>query len=187
MGQRALVLRPHHVTGGDREAARATLRDDLNTGFARLGYRYELTELGQILRLTDEPQDLEILEGEQRTADAHLSELVDRAKGDFFDRAGQRTAQALEAIVDAFERIKTLENLSKAVSIPISLERISSQPQVRQRIDKEMRELTEIGNSFEIRHHEVAQLAIESDEIIDYLFYRYYNVVRVFIRAYPPA
>ena len=43
--------------------------------------------------------------------------------------------------------------------------------------DEEFRKLTEIGNSYRIRHHETDKKAIEKNKNINYLFFRMLSLI----------
>ncbi len=47
-----------------------------------------------------------------------------------------------------------------------------------------MQELTNIANNFCIRHHEIGKKEINDPEIIDFLFYLYFNYIRLILVKY---
>lgn len=173
-----------HVSTSNKVDGQLRYREEVNGTFERMGYRYEIRVDGTVVRLSDPVQDEDILADVEPTTDDHLNELIARAQYDFYDKAGDRKAQALEAIVDAFERIKTLESSDKPTSIQTTLEKVSDEPEVREHIDTEMKSLTSAGNSFGIRHHETSQIIVNDEHLVDYLFYRYYNIVRLIKAQY---
>jgi hypothetical protein len=52
-----------------------------------------------------------------------------------------------------------------------------------ERVNKEMMELTEIGNNFMIRHTEVGKTPVDDPDQIDYLFHRIFSSIRLILKA----
>ena len=79
---------------------------------------------------------------------------------------------------DAWERIKTLEQpTDKRKSIGILLDKASSEPKFRERLEREVAELTEIGNNFMIRHTEITKTPVTLSPHVDYLFHRMFALI----------
>jgi hypothetical protein len=173
-----------HLRTFDGTAARADYLEIVNRALSRMGYFYELREGGEVVRLSVPEQDAGILDTRVQSGDTHLDALVQRAVADFYNRTGLRKQQALEAIVDAFERVKTLEAGDKKASLSQVLDKATSNAVVRKHLDDEMAALTAVANETGIRHHETDQQVLVDDRDRDYFFYRYYNVVRVILHAY---
>lgn len=80
--------------------------------------------------------------------------------------------ESLEALWDAFERIKTiLDPSDKRRSAEALVELMATGEAARDAIAAEFKALTRLGNEFQIRHHEVARHAVEAP-IVDLLFVR---------------
>ena len=173
-----------HLSDFDRDGARNAYRGMVNRAFSVLGYHYEMRSTGEVVRLTEPREDSEILAFASPAVDQHLKTLVDRAVKDFYDRTGTRKGAALEAIVDAFERAKTLEDGDKKASLQKVLDRLSTEAEIRATVEAEMRLLTDAGNRHQIRHHETTQIPISDSDVRDYLFYRYFNLVRLILKKY---
>ena len=47
-----------------------------------------------------------------------------------------------------------------------------SEPRFRELLEKESRVLTDIGNTFQIRHSETSQVELQETQHVDYLFHR---------------
>jgi hypothetical protein len=63
--------------------------------------------------------------------------------------------ESLEKLWDAWERLKTLEpGKDKKASTTALLDKVSSEPMFRAYLEHEATRLTEIGNTFMIRHTE---------------------------------
>jgi hypothetical protein len=102
------------------------------------------------------------------TTDETLNDLVDRSK-EFFIKGDKQIA--IEKLWDAFERMKTLLGPDKKTSIT-KLIKIMSNELETILLENEFRSLTEIGNSYQIRHHETEKKPINSDMEREYLFFR---------------
>ncbi len=91
----------------------------------------------------------------------------------------ERHREGLEKLWDAFERVKTLEpGADKKAQTATLLDRVAGQrTSLRTRLDTESRELTEIGNRFQIRHTETDREPITDAAVVDYLFARAFALV----------
>ena len=70
--------------------------------------------------------------------------------------------EALEALWDAFERIKTVvDPISKKRSVRALIDLMADEGASRDAIEAEFVALTKIGNDFQIRHHEVDKHTVE--------------------------
>jgi len=91
--------------------------------------------------------------------------------------------EAVERLWDCWERIKTLEIPdNKKASTETLLNRAATDLDVRELLGKEAKELTDIGNSFHIRHSEVGQTTISDSDFIDYLFHRLFSIIQFLLR-----
>ena len=85
---------------------------------------------------------------------------------------------ALEKIWDAFERLKTLNGTDKKKSVESIIAEISvSDNQISGILNGEFRALTDIGNNFTIRHHEIGKYELPSKHYIEYLYFRMLSLV----------
>jgi hypothetical protein len=92
--------------------------------------------------------------------------------------------ESLEKLWDAWERLKTVEpGKDKRASAGALINKASSEPAFRDRLDREARELTEIGNAFMIRHTETDKVPIAESKHIDYLFHRLFALIRLLVRT----
>jgi len=106
---------------------------------------------------------------ETLTIDQELNKLVEEAKERFKNPADKKIA--LEKLWDAFERIKTYFDPNKRLSSEQLVNLISTGFD-HDFINNEFRELTSIGNSYNIRHYEQDKIIITEDKHIEYLFFR---------------
>lgn len=83
---------------------------------------------------------------------------------------------------DAWERLKTVEpGKNKKESSIALLDRALAAGGFRDAIEVEAKELTRIGNSFDIRHTETSQEPLKSSEHVDYLFHRLFALIRMLL------
>lgn len=84
----------------------------------------------------------------------------------------------LEKIWDAFERLKTIEDSNKKKSINQIISIITNDNQkLADMINTEFKELTEIGNTYFIRHSETSQNKLPNEYFIEYLYFRMLSLV----------
>lgn len=95
------------------------------------------------------------------TGDEILDEILQDAREKFTSSTFKTRKEAVEKIWDAFERLKTIEvGIDKKASVAALLHQAITEPDLRARINREMAELTEIGNTYMIRHTEVGKKPI---------------------------
>ena len=116
------------------------------------------------------------------TSDNVLDSLLNTARQKFLDPDVHDRREALEKLWDAWERLKTLESSDKQASVRALLDKVSNEPAFRKVLETEARALTEIGNSFMIRHSEIGKVPIQDDEHVDYLFHRMFVLIRLILR-----
>lgn len=106
---------------------------------------------------------------EQKTIDEELDKLIQEAKERFHRTSDKEVA--LVMLWGAFERIKTFYGTNKRLSAEELINQISTDFD-KSFIEKEFKELTTIGNSYRIRHHEQGKIEIQDIKHIEYLFLR---------------
>jgi hypothetical protein len=151
--------------------------------FERFNHPYKLRK-GTIVHVSSAVLDSRIYSTEFETADSHLLMLLTKAVEFYSDRSGRRKLDALRCVVDAFERLKTLESGDKKRSIEQVLARISPTSEIRETMNTHFTNLTTLANRSTIRHHERDRAVLEDSEFIDYLFHTYYNVCRLVLGKY---
>jgi hypothetical protein len=118
------------------------------------------------------------------SGDAVLDQLIKDAITKFKDSAPASRKEGLERLWDAWERIKSLEvEGNKRLSVSALLDRAAPTEPFRNLLEQEARALTEIGNTFHIRHFEANRSPIEQDSHIDYLFHRLFALLHLVIYA----
>ena len=103
------------------------------------------------------------------TIDQELNILIEEAKERFKNQNDKKIA--LEKLWDAFERIKTYFDKDKKLSTEQLVILVSTNFD-KDFINNEFKELTTIGNTYNIRHHEKGKIIISENKHIEYLFFR---------------
>jgi len=113
-----------------------------------------------------------------QTGEPFLDSMLETARAKYLDPSLQVRLEAIEKLWDAWERIKTLEQpAEKKKSIGILLDKASSELKVRERLEREAVELTDVGNNLMIRHTETTKTPITSSAHVDYLFHRMFAFI----------
>ena len=168
----------------DVEKGKAEFRASLNRILARTGLSFEMDDNGVMRRLAP-PELTKVLKNATfATGDKILDELLEHARKKFMAPNLKVRKEALEKIWDAFERLKTLENAKdKKASIAALLQKALPDADLRKRVNEDMAELTEIGNTYMIRHTEIGKRPITKSEHVDYFFQRMFAVVRLLLKG----
>jgi len=173
----------HHHLSFDQAEGRAAFRSEIDTIFARNGIAFDLQETGEIERLAPPVLAEALAEASFHTGDTILDQLLEKAKTKFLNRDPVVRRESLEALWDAFERLKTIEpGRDKRESMGTLLAKASAQPELKALLEREAQTLTDIGNSFMIRHTEINKTPIVDDEHVDYLFHRLFAEIRVLLK-----
>jgi hypothetical protein len=165
------------------ETGRSEFREAVNRVFARNGIAFELATSGEVQRLGPAILAPALQKATFHTGDTLLDALIEDARTKFLDPDLKVRSESLEKLWDAFERLKTLEGGSKKTSITSLLANGIKDPEMRKRIEAELMQLTEIGNTFMIRHTEVGKTPITSSEQVDYLFHRMFALIQLLLRS----
>ncbi|WP_292368916.1 AbiJ-NTD4 domain-containing protein [Methanoregula sp. UBA64] len=183
------VLRPtkdHYEEYSDcsqREKGQLAFREDINIIFRRNGSIYELSGEGKIIRLVPEEFRQPLLQTEFNTGDVDLDILLNTARTKFLNSDPHTRKDSLEKLWDAWERLKTIVSCDKQSSIKTLLDKTAPETNFNKRLDTDAHELTEIGNQFRIRHHEIDKISIVSDYQVDYLFFRMFNIIYLILKS----
>ena len=170
----------HSHLGFDEWSGKGDFRNQVETIFRRNGIAYRLTEEGRIERLVSPVFQSTLVQSKASTGDAELDRLMDTAQRKFLDPHAGTRREALDALWDAWERLKTLDGQGdKKSQAKAMLDKTAgtSSPKFRDALEREARELTSIGNSLRIRHSETSQEILAVDEHVDYLFYRLFSLI----------
>jgi hypothetical protein len=174
----------HHHLGHDVDAGRAAFRAKLDRLFRRNGVAFEMDENGLMQRLVPEGLREALIAGRFQTGDGALDRLLENARTKFLSPKIEIRREALEALWDGFERLKTVDAVgNKRAGIAALLDSAAGGPRFRQFLETEARLLTDAGNAFQIRHHEVGQEAVASSAEVDYLFHRLFALTQLLLAA----
>ena len=180
----------HDHLAFDEEAGRDEFRDEIETIFRRNGVGYVLTECGRIERLVPPVLRGTLVQPESNSGDAELDRLLGTAQRKFLDPNPEPRREALEALWDAWERLKTLDGQGdKKAQTKAMLDMTAGKasPKFRDALDKEALELTRIGNSLRIRHSETNQEIMATSAHVDYLFFRLFSLLHLILESRKPT
>jgi hypothetical protein len=112
--------------------------------------------------------------------DNHLRDLVTMGLTEFRSSNAQERWDGLGHLADAYERVKSTQVPSnKKQSVAALIASLHPEAALAGHFDGLLREMTSLSNDLTIRHHEVGKVEITADaELIDFLFYSYYNLIR---------
>ncbi len=166
--------RHYHLSFSDDTQNKDEFRDEINKLFERNRIIFYLDENGMVKRHL--PIGLENIVNNfyVNTDDERLNELISFSIEKISNPKESDHILALEKIWDAFERLKTFYiEKNKKKSVEQLIQEISGSTEgYNELLDDEFRELTRIGNSYQIRHFEKDKIQINNFNQIDYLFYR---------------
>jgi hypothetical protein len=168
----------HYHLSFDSETGQLEFKKKINRIFSRNGLGYELDENGSIKRLSSPVIGEQFESMRFDTKDRKLNKILEDARNKYLSSNPSVHQKAIERLWDAWERLKTLENPSnKKNSITQILDKAASETKFRELLEAEAVKLTNIGNTFHIRHSEVTQTEIERMEHFDYLFHRLLSMI----------
>ncbi len=157
---------------------------DIDLLFARNGIAFTLGDDLRVRRLGPPEARPLISDFKPKTGDSTLDSKIDDAVTRFLSRNPIDRRDSLEKLWDAFERLKTLElGGQKKDSVSKLLDRAAfdSTP-FRELLEAEFRTLTNIGNTFSIRHHGHDQDDLPGDAVVDYVFIRLAALIALVLR-----
>ena len=167
----------------NQEVGRTKFEGEVNRLFERNGLAFELKQ-GQVTRMAPTGLQEALAETVFHTGDKALDDLLEDARHKFLNRDLKVRRESLEKLWDAWERLKTIEpGKDKKVQATALLAKASIEPSFQERLKKEARELTDIGNKFMIRHTETDKVPISESTHIDYLFQRMFAIIRLLLKS----
>lgn len=171
----------HYHLSFDIEEGKNALRADINIIFSRNNLAYELGCTGQIARLAPTVLRESLSSAIFRTKDRTLDTMLEDSRVKFLNPDPAIRRESLERLWDCWERLKSLENTNKKLSVESLLAKTSPDAAFRTVLNAEAQALTNIGNSFHIRHTEVSQAAVTDSAHVDYLFHRLYCIIQLIL------
>jgi hypothetical protein len=173
----------HYHYDYDQAGGRGQFTEEVDRLFERNGVAFQLKD-GQVERLVPTVLQDVLLQPAFNTGDQLLNELLGTSREKFLNRDLIVRREALEKLWDAWERLKSLSDPSdKKRSTKMLLDHGSAEPNLRNRIEVEAKQLTEIGNEFLIRHTEVNKVPLTESIHVDYLFHRLFSLIRMLLQA----
>ena len=167
----------------DVDAGRQKFSEDVNRIFARNGIAYEF-EHGEIIRPAPAVLHESLATTLFHTGDQILDDILQAAREKFLSRSLPVRREALEKLWDAWERLKTmLPGKDKKASATALLDAAATEPALRKRLEEEAFALTQIGNTFMIRHTETDKIPVTDSALVDYLFHRMFAMIQLLLKA----
>lgn len=172
----------YHLEFKEGLVSKDYFRTEINSLFERNGVAYKLDSYGKINRIISS-EFIPMVKRKFSTTDSELNKyLASATEGILLPKSNDRL-NALKALWDAFERVKTFYDGSKRESVEFLLKKVSNNhEQFKNLLEKECKELTDIGNNFQIRHSETRTYPINDLLHIDYLFFRMLSLIDLFIK-----
>lgn len=172
----------YHLTFKDTGKSKQKFKDEINSLFERNGIAYLLNKEGKITRIIPE-EFKHIINHKFQTKDATLNQLLIEATQFILLPKISDRIRAIEKLWDAFERAKTFYSSNKKVSVNQLINLVGNGNTLFETyITTEATTLTEIGNKFQIRHFEMDKQPITDISHIDYLFFRMFSLIDLFIK-----
>lgn len=166
----------HYELDFDENKGRTDFRDAVNLLLSRGGTVFEMNRAMQIQRVGSPEVQTALRALRPDTGDATLDSLIETARTLYLSRSNTDRATAIEKLWDGFERLKTVDDPNdKKRSVTALLLHIPDTA-VRNLVNEEMVAMTKVGNSFQIRHHEVGKYLIPADAQ-DYFATRMVNLL----------
>ena len=160
----------------DQGPALEEWRDTVEALFRANGIAYRINVHGECERVPEVGLETTLVKAQFKTGDPALDQLLAEARSRFLAPRPGNYQDAAEKLWDAFERLKTLEDPDKAKGIGLLITKSAATPASADLLDREARNLTDIGNNYRIRHHETTKAALTEDEY-RYLFQCLYALV----------
>ena len=158
--------------------------EKIETIFRRNGIAYRLVEDGSVERVVPPVFQEASSEPDFKTGDAELDRLLTAAQRKFLDYHPDSRQEALEALWDAWERLKTLDgegNKKAKTKRMLGKAAGPTSPVFGEALEQEARALTGLGNDLRIRHSETDREVLARSEHADYLFYRMFSLIRLIL------
>ncbi len=170
----------YHLTF-DIDEGRSEFREMINTIFERNGIAFELRSDGSIYRIIPHMLGESLTKITYQTGDSTLDSMLEEACKKILSPRLEIRKESLERLWDAWERLKSLQDPDKKKSTGILLDKASGDLVFRELLENEAKQLTEIGNTFQIRHKELGKTPISDHDHLDYLFHRLFALISLLL------
>jgi hypothetical protein len=172
----------HHALSFDRRAGAKRYRDDVNEILARGGAAFEMLKDLTIAHLGPAELRGALSALNPDTGDRELDKLIEGGRQLVASRRPSERLAGIQSLWGALERLKTLEvpgKNQKKVSAEALLAHIESVP-LRDVVRADMIAVTDLGNTFRVRHHET-HIAELPEDAYDYFTGRVVTVLHVLL------
>jgi len=174
----------YHIQDFNSDAGRNEFRAKINIIFARNGLAYELQESGGITRLLS-PDLVQMISSVNIPPETELRDMLVRANTKIVNVDVQVRYDAVKELWDFWERLKSFNYPSdKKKSVKQLLDAAADTPEFRSVLEVEAKCLTDIGNSYFIRHTEMAQVKIHESDHIEYLYQRMFSLIHLLMKTF---
>jgi hypothetical protein len=178
------VSKPDDVGKFDAARAKYDYTIGINRLFDNFNLAYELKK-GVIKDLHSKTIDRIVLSDSFEIPDSETQAMLNLAVDKFYSRNPEDKKIALDKLVDVYQRISSWENKDKKKSIDKILEKTSGgDARIKEALGCDLNSMWKIANEFMIRHTEVGKIPITDNDFRDYLFYTYYNCIRLILIKY---
>lgn len=173
----------YHIDDFDTDSARAEFQRQINSYFSRNGIAYELKSSGEVIRVLNDDL-VNMLNNQFNPQEKELRALLSNARKKIYSFDVAVRYDALKDLWDFWERVKTTHqpHLNKKLSMTALLDVVSDNKEFRGLLEEEAKKLSDIGNSFFIRHSEINQVKLEDSEHLEYLFQRLLGMINLIIK-----
>jgi hypothetical protein len=176
-------LKHNHLSFPDHEDKRYEFVEGINRLFHRNELPYKMNSYGKVEMQFDQAQE-GLLAAKIPTIENTVTSLINEAVSLLREPKGTSHQTAIEKLWDAFERTKTLEDGKKNKSADIILKKASNgSEEFFTVLNDEAKNLSTIGNHFQIRHSETDKIPLTDIRHIEYLFFRMYALLKLMLEA----
>ncbi len=182
-----VCFRGDFVFDESSDAAFVDFREEINRIFDLTGLTYTLTANKQIERITEADdfirQELRVID---QISENELRSLIFKAISLYKNPKPEIHQLASEKIWDALERLKTIyvtTDIDKKESVTRLISDLSNNNEHYINLfNTEFKALTDIGNEYRIRHHEISKIDIIDDAYYDYFFNRCFALITLALK-----
>lgn len=178
-------FRHYHFDDFQIEAGKEEFRAKVNTIFARNGLAYELLVSGDITRMLS-PELKKMMASISIPVEKELRSMLMRANEKIINYDVAIRYDALKELWDFWERLKSISYpTDKRESVKKLLDAATHISEFRTVLEIEAKVLTDIGNSYFIRHTEMKQIKIQESDHIEYLYQRMFSLIHLLLKTLP--
>ena len=160
------------------------LQNEINGIFEEAGVLYALTDNRIVERIVENtPLTNEMEESFAAVKEEGIKGLLKDAVELYKTPNHAARQDSVEKIWDALERLKTYYGEDKKKSVSRIVGDMAHQKEAYQILfDEEFRTLTNVGNQYRIRHHEIDKIDISDEKYYDYLFNRCLSLIALAVQ-----